>query len=46
NPTSRRILMLRTLNNHLFPMKTYQQSFILIRSSNGKISYLSIRHFV
>ncbi|CAF2686275.1 unnamed protein product [Rotaria sp. Silwood2] len=46
NSTSQRILMLRTLNNHLCPMKTDQQSFILMHSSNGKISYLSIRHFV
>ncbi|CAF1109566.1 unnamed protein product [Adineta steineri] len=44
--TSRRILMVRTLNNHLSPIKPSQQSFILIRSSNGKISCLSIRHFV
>ncbi|CAF1165462.1 unnamed protein product [Adineta steineri] len=43
--TSRRILMVRTLNNHLSPIKPSQQSFILIRSSNGKISCLSIRHF-
>ncbi|CAF1004419.1 unnamed protein product [Rotaria sp. Silwood1] len=34
------------LNNHLSSIKSYQQSYILIRSLNGKISYLSIRHFV
>ncbi|CAF3325347.1 unnamed protein product [Rotaria socialis] len=46
HPVSRRVLMLRTFNNHVSSTKSCQQSSIMIRSSNGKISYLSIRHFV